>query len=775
MTERWETMSYSGNSDRPMIKKKVCRCKACGHIQSPANSECEHCGFSLALYSDILYIEVEADEWELLQEQRARKEREECARQEREERARQEREERARKEQEQRARKEQEELARQERLRQKEERRRQKPRKKDTDSRKRFGRFLRLALIPVLGLLLALAILVFSGGEKCGPHLTWSFDKDTGVLTIQGSGQMDDFNPPEEFKQGWPEDNSKEPAPWMEDYRQEILRVVIGDKVTNVGSLAFAGCTNLKEVTFGNSLEVIGQNAFWNTGLEDVFVPASVTRIESGAFLENGALRNLFLYGNPELAGDVVTWSDDLAIIAGNITSAHSFAQDNDLVFVDLSLVREDFSLGGPASRGQQWSLGLLDRTLVISGTGPIEDFNGTWMRDNAENMAFWDDSRNLPYWTEYRRLVQALKLEEGITAIGDNAFENCWNLRKVELCSTLESIGFQSFLSTAIMRLIVPGGVTTIADHAFNFCQELRWVKLPESLEVLEHGTFNMCNKLISLTIGSNTEVRARDGAQSIFSNDQNPNGRPISITIRGYVGSSAQEFAEAENFNFMAIGVKPGLVDTGKCGDNVTWWYVGDKRTLYLKGKGETWAYYLPPESMGDFPPSQIRTEDTGWAPYRTYIEHIVVGEGITSLNRNLFGTWETDNNMTSLKTIDLGSIQELHAQLKQTRLEELTLPASLRHVDGVALADNTYLKTVVVSGKTNLGPAVFFGCPMLRNITFYDDADIQDNENGDLFNGWDLPYNPVNSALHFYVRKASTAEAYAVRHNIPYSYLD
>ena len=84
MTERWETMSYSGNSDRPMIKKKVCRCKACGHIQSPANSECEHCGFSLALYSDILYIEVEADEWELLQEQRARKEREECARQERE-------------------------------------------------------------------------------------------------------------------------------------------------------------------------------------------------------------------------------------------------------------------------------------------------------------------------------------------------------------------------------------------------------------------------------------------------------------------------------------------------------------------------------------------------------------------------------------------------------------------------------------------------------------------------------------------------------------------
>lgn len=764
-------MSYTRKSNRPQIKKKVCHCKACGHIQSPDNGECEHCGFDLGLYGQIQYIDVEVDEWELHQEDRKRQEerqRREKLRQEQEEHARQEK-----------LRQEREERARQKKRQQEQEKQRKKNEKKNTDSHNHSGRLLRTALLSVCGLLLVLALICIPTHNKCGEHLTWSFDEETGVLTIKGDGEMYNYIPAEEISLDWPEDNGKDPAPWMADYRLEILSVVIGEDVTNVGSCAFAGCANLKEVTFGDSLEAIDAYAFWQAALEDVFIPASVTQIGSGAFLENWALRNLFLYGDPELAWDAVSENEDLAIIAGDATSAQRFSQERDMIFVDLAQVREDFSLGGPASQGQQWSLSLFDRTLVISGTGPIEDFNGTWMQFDAENMEHWDDSRRLPYWSDCKRLIQGLKLEEGITAIGCSAFESCWNLTKVELCSTLESIGFQSFLSTAIIRLTVPEGVTKIDDHAFNFCEQLQVVYLPESLEVLEHGTFNMCNRLIRLTIGSNTEVRSKEGADGIFSNGHNPDGRPQNLCILGQIGSSAQEYAEEENFNFIEVGIRAGFEDKGKCGDHVTWRFVGDERTLYLEGYGKTWAYYISQEDMdwvsSMYASYQIRSGDTGWSPYRKYIEHIVVGKGITCLGPYLFGDWNYDNNMTNLKTIDLGSVQEIYAGLKQTLLEELELPASLKYVSNTVFADNDYLKTVIVSGKPTLDYAVLFNCQRLCDVWFYDEANIYDDEMGNLFDASYLWDSPVNPSPHFHVRQNSTAEEYAARHNIPYSYLD
>ena len=80
----------------------------------------------------------------------------------------------------------------------------------------------------------------------CGQSLKWTLD--AGTLTITGSGAMTDYEEPEL-------------SPWYE-YREEIIRVVFPDKLTNIGNLAFYGCTNLVSVVLPDAVKRIGHYAF---------------------------------------------------------------------------------------------------------------------------------------------------------------------------------------------------------------------------------------------------------------------------------------------------------------------------------------------------------------------------------------------------------------------------------------------------------------------------------------------------------------------------------
>ena len=68
-------------------------------------------------------------------------------------------------------------------------------------------------------------------------------------------------------------------------YECMIESVEIPNTVERIGSRAFCGCANLKEVTFPSSLKEIGVSAFARTGLTRIDVPNNVTTIEESAFM----------------------------------------------------------------------------------------------------------------------------------------------------------------------------------------------------------------------------------------------------------------------------------------------------------------------------------------------------------------------------------------------------------------------------------------------------------------------------------------------------------
>ncbi len=85
----------------------------------------------------------------------------------------------------------------------------------------------------------------------CGEDLEWSFDPAKGLLSIYGSGAMEDY--------GYPENS----APWW-GCREEIQNVEIAENVTYIGVHSFGNCSNLTNIVFSGNAPGIGDNAFYN-------------------------------------------------------------------------------------------------------------------------------------------------------------------------------------------------------------------------------------------------------------------------------------------------------------------------------------------------------------------------------------------------------------------------------------------------------------------------------------------------------------------------------
>lgn len=93
---------------------------------------------------------------------------------------------------------------------------------------------------------------------QCGEDLYWNFED--GVLTISGSGGMDDFE--------------EGAAPWAA-HKSQIKSVVLKG-VTYIGANAFRNYDALTEVDFGGKLYEVGPSAFRSCdGLTSISLPAS--------------------------------------------------------------------------------------------------------------------------------------------------------------------------------------------------------------------------------------------------------------------------------------------------------------------------------------------------------------------------------------------------------------------------------------------------------------------------------------------------------------------
>ena len=86
-------------------------------------------------------------------------------------------------------------------------------------------------------------------------------------------------------------------------WREDITELTIAEGITEIGAGAFLSCRALRHVHFPDSLRVIGEMAFWESGLFEVTLPESLLRIEENAFWNCTDLKRITVPGRPTWIG----------------------------------------------------------------------------------------------------------------------------------------------------------------------------------------------------------------------------------------------------------------------------------------------------------------------------------------------------------------------------------------------------------------------------------------------------------------------------------------
>ena len=380
----------------------------------------------------------------------------------------------------------------------------------------------------------------------CGDDLTWKLG-DKGTLTISGTGEMYNY--------------SMADAPWKEQ-KDLISALVVENGATSIGSSTFDGYTSLKSIKLASTVKSIGNNAFSNTGITSLDLPEGMESIGIGAFyncekmtelklpeslttLNNGA----FAFCKAVTLPNKITFIGALAFeectgltsitIPENVTEIRNqaFYYCTALTMVELPKALQtvgdnafyetklqDVYYAGTEEDWGKIAIGLKNEPLtnanlhcmgavvVISGTcgGALTwklDSKGTLTISGTGAMTDYTKSGVAP-WNKDCEEIRFVVIENGVTTIGEYAFENCTLLESVVISDSVEKIGKYAFSGcSALKRISLPDSIAQIGDYAFR-ASGLEAVKIPEGVTLLGEGMFARCPNLQTVELPSTLQT---------------------------------------------------------------------------------------------------------------------------------------------------------------------------------------------------------------------------------------------------------------------------
>lgn len=86
------------------------------------------------------------------------------------------------------------------------------------------------------------------------------------------------------------------------------------------------------------------------------------------------------------------------------------------------------------------------------------------------------------------------IRIPEGTEIIGDNTFEDFYNLKEVCLASTLKIIGRSAFRNCNFEEITIPEGCERIESYAFAGCEKLKRVVIPSTCTFIGTDAFAYC-----------------------------------------------------------------------------------------------------------------------------------------------------------------------------------------------------------------------------------------------------------------------------------------
>ncbi|MDE7093592.1 MAG: leucine-rich repeat domain-containing protein [Oscillospiraceae bacterium] len=181
------------------------------------------------------------------------------------------------------------------------------------------------------------------------------------------------------------------------------------------------------------------------------------------------------------------------------------------------------------------WNFDETTATLTISGTGEMKDF-GYGSYGCIPLSAPWDN---------LQADIKTVVIENGVTTIGNLAFDKCTALESITIPDSVTKIGSDAFRScTALQSVMIPEHVTEIGYYAFSDCSALQAIHVSENNQNYssENGVLFDKNKTILITFpaqNSQTEYTIPESVTEIDAFAFYENSVLKSITIPEHITS--------------------------------------------------------------------------------------------------------------------------------------------------------------------------------------------------------------------------------------------
>lgn len=594
------------------------------------------------------------------------------------------------------------------------------------------GKFLKilifaLTLCAALTINAAAADTVKSG--TCGEDLTWTLD-DEGVLTISGSGEMEDYSSPSD-------------APWY-SYSGSVKSIVIESGVTSIGadafcsnsssynryddlssvtilgdlktigSYAFSGCINLSDINLPDSVTTIGKSAFYGcTGLTSINIPSGLESISVSTFYKCTGLTGITIPSSvTSIGGSAFSQCAGLT----SIVIPDSVVAIGESVFYGCEgltsiTIPNSVETIGYGAFGCCYNL----ETVNIDMSSIPDCFRGI---TSIKNLVFGDNVTTIGYYAfAYCDGLTDVVIPDTVTTIGEYAFYDCGGLTSITLPNSVTSIGKMAFTDSALETAYID---MTSVPNCFSSNRQLQTVVLGSHVTTLGRNVFYNCTRLKNVTI-SNSVTSIDNYA---FYNCSNIEVVKIDMTCVPNV------FERHENIKTVIFGDNVETIEDGAFINCASLSTVEFSNSITSIGND---AFYNCANLNSITLPNNLRTIGSS-AFFGCSETSITLPNSVTSVGDAAFG-WGIEKleiDMTclpdcfrdskNLKSVTLGNHVEVisnNAFYGCSELKSITIPNSVTTIGDRAFSSTGLTSIIIPSSVTIIGASAFSYCRGLASI--------------------------------------------------------
>lgn len=332
-----------------------------------------------------------------------------------------------------------------------------------------------------------------------------------------------------------------------------LQSITIPDTVTSIGGGAFENCDKLAEINFPDSLTAIeGEYAFARCkALTEIVLPKNLETIGLRVFYECVNLQKVVL---PEGLKAIKDFAFGYCTSLSDVT-------------LPSSLVELDACAFGGCTSLEKINIPAGLTSVLATGNYAYGPFEGC---STLKTVTFGEGITRIPNWLFYKCSgLETIEIPETVTVIDSHAFRRCTSLTKITLPAALTAVGEYAFAgSTALTELTLPQGLASLGARAFMECTGLKKITIPGGVSLIGDQTFYGCTSLESVVLSSGVKeilsnvfgsctnlksVTIPASVVTIYNNAFSTSG----LTIYGAADSKAQSYAKSKEYKFVPLQV--------------------------------------------------------------------------------------------------------------------------------------------------------------------------------------------------------------------------